>query len=100
MRDFFASAAPENLFEALDSKAWDVAAACADFDDNASGQGRGEKRKSGEDASSTPASRVTLFFEGVAEELKGRRRELLSPPRHRQPFARGSLQIPPASFGP
>ncbi|CAM9336138.1 unnamed protein product, partial [Hapterophycus canaliculatus] len=70
MRDFFASAAPEDLFEALDTKAWDVAAACADFDDSASGKGRGENGKPVEVAS-TPASRVTLWFDGVAEELKG-----------------------------
>ncbi|CAN0106327.1 unnamed protein product [Scytosiphon promiscuus] len=101
MRDFFASAAPEDLFKALDAKGWDVAAACANFDDvDVANKGdRGGERGTSVKGDLTPASRVTLFFEGVAEELKGRRREVLSPPCHRQPLTGGSLQVPPPPFG-
>ncbi|CAM9286547.1 unnamed protein product [Ectocarpus sp. 12 AP-2014] len=75
MREIFASAAPDNLFKALDTKDWDVAAACAVFDDSTSGDSRpklGVARASVPGASSTE-SRSGLFFGGVAQELRGLR---------------------------
>ncbi|CBJ27095.1 expressed unknown protein [Ectocarpus siliculosus] len=73
MREIFASAAPENLFKALDTKDWDVAAACAVFGDSTSGDSRPKldvARASVPGASAT-GSRSGLFFGGVAQELRG-----------------------------
>lgn len=83
MRDFFTSAAPDDLFRALDTKGWDVAAACAVFDDGTSGEGGGKSALDIErmcvpeeykQRASTQGSRLKLWFDGVAEELKGRRK--------------------------
>lgn len=75
MREIFASAAPENLFKALDTKDWDVAAACAVFGDSKSGDGRPkvDVARASVPAASTTESRHGLFFGGVAQELRGLR---------------------------
>lgn len=105
MRDFFASAAPDDLFQALDSKGWDVAAACAVFDDGKSGEGGGAggipafDPGQSEERASTQGGPFKLLFDSVAEELKGRRREAFATPR-RQSFPRkSSSQMPSSRFG-
>lgn len=111
MRDFFASAAPEDLFRALDSKGWDVAAACAVFDDVKTGEGGGRsfgmpagdlKRtcapREPEERASTPGPRFKLWFDSVAEELQGRHREAFA--TLRRPSFHGSHgQRPSSRFG-
>ncbi|CAB1100595.1 unnamed protein product [Ectocarpus sp. CCAP 1310/34] len=75
MREIFANAAPDNLFKALDTEDWDVAAACAVFGDSTSGDSRPKldvARASAPGASATE-SRSGLFFGGVAQELRGLR---------------------------
>lgn len=51
MRDFFVSAAPEDLFRALDFRKWDVNGACAAFDDV--GHGNGGSNNSGSNNSNS-----------------------------------------------
>lgn len=105
MRDFFASAAPEDLYMALAAHDWDVPAACAAFIDNGDGRHNNHNNQridveggSAAAAASTgsvgrlgwdrtrsslgasglqqpaPHSRFKLWFDGVADELKGRYR--------------------------
>lgn len=117
MRDFFASATPEDLFEALDARDWNVSAACAAFGDSDdrhghgkeqpmsgcrreatvtgasatvptnSGCSQGKYRRANEFTGDTsgrqgpPNSRISLWFDGVAEGLKGHYREALNPRR-------------------
>lgn len=112
MRDFFASAAPEDLFQALDSKGWDVAAACAVFDDGKSGEGgslAAGKRASdlertsmpgeSEERTSAQGGPFKIWFDGVAEELKGRRRNAFATPRRQQSFNGSHSQMPSSRFG-
>lgn len=111
MRDFFASAAPDDLFRALDTKGWDVAAACAVFDDGKSGEGGGLAGGKStfslkgtcvpgkpEERASTQGPGLKLWFDGVAEELKGRRREAFAG-RRRQSFHGNHGQMPSSRFG-
>lgn len=111
MRDFFASAAPDDLFQSLDSKGWDVTEACAVFDDGKSGEvgwaaagkpaldqrtcmpGDSGKRPS------TQGGPFKLWFDGVTEELKGRRRKAFAAAGSRQSFHQNHGQVPSSRFG-
>lgn len=113
MREFFASASPDDLFQALDSKGWDVAAACAVFDDGKSAHGRGPAAglatfdvertcmpRGSEERASTQGGPFKLWFDGVAEELKGRRRNsFAAAPSRQQSFYGSFSQMPPSGFG-
>lgn len=115
MRDFFASASPEVLFQALRDRGWDVPAACAAFgdvnDDDTRedpsmarvGSTRSPAQRAscaqGSDAGSNfegqavPGSlRVKLWFEGVAEGLKGRYRGAFPSSGFRETFPRDARQ--------
>lgn len=98
MREFFASASPDDLFRALDTRGWDVEAACAVFQDSRSGEGfqGGRPGKFVKDAPPHDA-RLSLWFDSVAEGLQGRRR-VAYPFRLRQSVDATRREMPSSSF--
>ena len=116
MRDFFASAAPEDLFQTLDSKGWDVEAACAVFGDGKSEEGgslapgkpafgfaqtsvTGGSEERGSASASGQGWPFKIFFDGVAEELRGRRGKPFATPHRQQSFHGNHSQMPSPRFG-
>lgn len=109
MRDIFPNASPEDLFEALDTREWKVTQACAVFGGGISGGGACGGRPKVDlertclpgdsmEGNSAPGSRYMLWFDGVAEELRGRHRGGF-PPGRRQQFPGNSGHIPSWKFG-
>lgn len=103
MRDTFASAAPDDLYRVLAAHGWDVPTACEAFTENRDGRHNNQGMDSAGESTAvaiastrladrlawdrarssfrapggqqaTPDSRFKLWFDGVADELKGRYR--------------------------
>lgn len=107
MRDIFPNASPEDLFQALDTRGWNVTQACAAFGDGKSAGGVCGGRPTVDlertcvpahsvKGTSTPDSRFRLWFDGVAEELKGRRGAFS--PGYRRPYPGNPGQMPSSRF--
>lgn len=109
MRDIFPNASPEDLFEALDTRGWNVTQACAVFGGGiCPGGACGGLPKVDLERTCAPGdsmggnseqdSQFRLWFDSVAEELRGRHRVAFSPGR-RQQFPGNPGQMPSWRFG-